>query len=71
MGKTITSRHNHHIKDAVQLRNRRGRSDQRRIIVDGARELVRAVHGGIDLVEVFLCPQLSNNERCHQALSPD
>ena len=69
MGNTITSRRNPRVKNAVQLRDRRDRDGQSRIIVDGARELECAILGGVDIVEVFVCPELFHTERCELAIN--
>jgi TrmH family RNA methyltransferase len=58
----ITSAHNARVKDAVRLRERRGRQQQGRIIVDGARELLRAISADLVVRELFVCP-----EACHTA----
>jgi len=54
---TISSLQNPRIKQAVQLRRRRGRDRQDRVIIDGVREIRRAVAAGVALVEVFACPE--------------
>ncbi len=51
----ITSVHNQRVKDAARLRERRQREKQGRTLIDGAREIERALQAGIELVEVFLC----------------
>ncbi len=53
---TITSLQNPRVKDAVRLRDRRHRSKQGRMLIDGVRELSRALDGRINLLEVFICP---------------
>ena len=55
---TITSVQNPRVKDAVRLRDRRHREKQQRILIDGARELRRAVEAGVILRELFVCPAL-------------
>jgi TrmH family RNA methyltransferase len=60
----ITSPQNPRVKDAVRLRDGRHRRKQRRFLIDGIRELGRALDGGIELIEVFYC--LSKCTR-HQA----
>ncbi len=55
---TITSRQNPRVKDAVRLRDRRHRQKQGRILVDGARELIRAIGGGVRMLEIFVCEPL-------------
>jgi TrmH family RNA methyltransferase len=51
----ITSLQNPRIKDAVRLRQRRGRAKQGRFVIDGLREVQRAVAAGVPLTDVFLC----------------
>jgi TrmH family RNA methyltransferase len=63
----ITSLHNPRVKQAVQLRDRKGRDAQGRIIIDGAREVARAMAGGIELDELFICEALCHTEEA-QAL---
>lgn len=53
----ITSRHNQRIKDAASLRERRQRRKTQRFLIEGIREVERAVAGGIPIVEAFLEPQ--------------
>lgn len=55
----ITSQHNPRIKAAVKLRDRSGRDEQQRIIIDGSREIQRALEGGVHLLELYVLP-----ERC-------
>lgn len=51
----ITSVQNQRIKDAAKLRERRQREKQGRTLIDGAREIERALEAGLELVEVFVC----------------
>lgn len=51
---TITSLQNQRVKDACRLRDRRGRRDQQRIIIDGTREIDRALDAGCQLLELFV-----------------
>ena len=51
----ITSVHNQRVKDAARLRERRQREKQGRTLIDGAREISRALQAGIELTEAFLC----------------
>lgn len=48
---------NPRVKNAVALRTGRGRKKQGRIIIDGVREISRAVDCGIELIEAFVCPE--------------
>jgi TrmH family RNA methyltransferase len=50
----ITSLQNPRIKQAVKLRDRHGRDDQQRIIIDGRREIDRALTAGVQLTELFI-----------------
>ncbi|MCI0332540.1 MAG: RNA methyltransferase [Planctomycetes bacterium] len=54
----ITSRQNPRIKDAARLRTGRERKRQQRFIIDGAREVVRAIAAGIQCKEAFICTEL-------------
>jgi TrmH family RNA methyltransferase len=58
----ITSAQNQRVKDAARLRDRRQRVKQQRFLIDGARELGRAIDGGFELVEVFVCPPLCQSD---------
>lgn len=65
----ITSVHNPRVKAAARLRARRHRDKQGRILIDGARELGRALEGGVRLVEVFACPPACQGEDARKALA--
>ena len=62
MGGMISSLHNSRVKDVVRLRDRRGRSRQARILIDGARELRRALDAGWQLTELFVCTELATSD---------
>ena len=51
----ITSTANPRIQAAARLRDRRERESRGLTLVDGAREIGRAVAAGIDVVELFAC----------------
>jgi len=59
----ITSRQNPRVQDAVRLRTGRGRRRQGRHIIDGVREIRRAVEAGIPPVEAFVCDALQDPTR--------
>ena len=64
--KEITSLQNPRVKDAVKLRDHRQRARQGRFVIDGARELLLAIEGGINLTEVFACvPLCKSAESLH------
>ena len=54
MNTRITSLQNPRVKDAARLRDRRGRVQQGRIIIDGMREIERAIGAGVKLLELFV-----------------
>jgi len=58
----ISSVQNPRVKAATALRDRRQRQKQGRILIDGARELSRAVQSGVRLVEIFVCSELVEND---------
>lgn len=64
----ITSPQNQRVKDAAKLRERRQREKQRRILIDGVRELRRAIEAGVELREVFVCETLCRTAEARQLL---
>ena len=54
----ITSRQNARVKEAVNLRQRRQRVRQGRFLIDGIREINRALDARIDVVEAYICASL-------------
>jgi TrmH family RNA methyltransferase len=64
----ITSRQNARVKDAARLRIGRERRKQRRFLVDGAREILRAVEAGVHFVEAFVCEELCDSAEGQSAL---
>jgi RNA methyltransferase, TrmH family len=54
----ITSMSNPRVKHLVRLRNRRDRDAERRFLIEGFRELSRAVAAGVELEEIGFCPSL-------------
>ena len=70
MGQTrITSLHNPRIKSVVKLRKRRERDRQDLMLIEGFRELTRALDAGIDVREVFICPHHVSSEDEKQAIA--
>ena len=65
----ITSPQNPRVKSAVRLRDRRHREKQGQILIDGVRELHRALVGGVRLVEVFVCEPLCQSDQSQRLLS--
>jgi TrmH family RNA methyltransferase len=58
----IISRHNQRIKDAVRLRDRRRRDRVQQYLIEGIREVGRALEAGVPIVEVFVAPDLATGE---------
>jgi RNA methyltransferase, TrmH family len=54
----ITSPQNPRVKNAVRLREAKHRREQGLILIDGVREISRAVDAGVKMVEVFVCESL-------------
>lgn len=54
----ITSLQNARIKQVVKLRDRRGREQQGRIVIDGVREIRHALAGDVLCSEAYVCPEL-------------
>ncbi len=54
----ITSIHNPRVKDAARLRERRHRDAAGHCLIDGARELLRALDRNVTIVEAFVCDAL-------------
>ncbi len=65
----ITSPKNPRVKEAVRLRDRRQREQQGRILIDGARELRRALDAGVRAVVIFVCEPLCQNEESQRLLA--
>lgn len=58
----ITSLQNQRVKDAAKLREARERRKQGRTLIDGTREIRRAIEAGVELVEVFIAESLSGGD---------
>src|SRR6185295_1549853 len=56
--KEITSGDNPSIKELVRLRDKRARDQSNTFIIEGFREISRAITGKVDLQELFICPEL-------------
>jgi TrmH family RNA methyltransferase len=69
MPEPITSLQNPRIKQAAKLRDRKGRIGQRRIIIDGAREISRAMAGGVQVDEAFVCEELCRSDESRRLLA--
>jgi RNA methyltransferase, TrmH family len=63
----ITSRQNARVKEAAKLRDGRQRQKQGRFVIDGGREILRAVERGVEVVEAFICEPLLHDEEARAA----
>jgi TrmH family RNA methyltransferase len=64
----LASPSNPRIKSAARLRDRRARESTGLTLVDGARELRRALDAGVEVVEAFVCEPLLAGEDARAAL---
>jgi RNA methyltransferase, TrmH family len=64
----ITSIANPRVKQALRLRDRKGRAEQGRFLIDGARELGVAVRHGVSIDELFICPEQIRDEETRKAV---
>jgi TrmH family RNA methyltransferase len=64
----LTSLANPRIKAAAALRERRERDRARLTLVDGARELRRALEAGVEVVEAYVCEALLGGQEARLAL---
>lgn len=54
----VTSVDNDRIKEVVHLRDRHWRDKLNLFLIEGYRELLRALDGKAPLVRLFICPEL-------------
>ncbi|HEX4132179.1 MAG TPA: RNA methyltransferase [Pirellulales bacterium] len=64
----LSSVHNPRVKEAVRLRDRRHRAASGRTVIDGARELLRALEAKTPLVEAFVCHKLVRRDDTRRAI---
>jgi TrmH family RNA methyltransferase len=64
----VSSRQNARFKAALALREAGERRDRRRILVDGAREIGRALECGVPLVEAWVATERVRSEAARQLL---
>ena len=64
----LTSTANPRVKSVVRLRDRRERERTGRTLIDGARELRRAIDAGVTIDEVFVCAPLLRGADARAAL---
>jgi TrmH family RNA methyltransferase len=64
----IASPANPRVRAAATLRDRRARDRTGRILIDGARELLRALDAGVVVETIFVCQPLCRSEACVELL---
>ena len=67
-GPHIASPSNPRVRAAAALRDRRERERTGRIVIDGARELLRASDAGVAIETVFVCQSLCRSTACAELL---
>lgn len=55
----ITSKTNPQVKNLVKLRNAKERKEQNKIIIEGYREISRAVTCGFQIDTLYICPEIA------------
>jgi RNA methyltransferase, TrmH family len=63
----ITSRQNARVKEAAKLRDARQRQRQGRFVIDGGREILRAIERGVEVTEGFICEPLLQDDEARLA----
>ncbi len=69
MTEQITSRQNARIKAVAKLRSARQRTKQGRFLIDGAREIGRALDAGIEVDEAFVCEALCTSAAAREVVA--
>ncbi len=62
MSVDITSASNPHVRELAKLKTRRGRNAAQRFLIEGARELARAIDAGVIIDEIIFSPALATPE---------
>jgi TrmH family RNA methyltransferase len=65
----LASRHNPRVKHLVRLRTRRHRETDQQIVIDGAREVARALAAGLVPIEVYWCESCGATPQLEQTLA--
>ena len=66
--RTIASPSNPRVRAAAALRDRRERERTGRILIDGARELLRALDSEVEVETVFVCRERCRSAACSELL---
>ncbi len=62
----LSSPSNPRVRAAAALRQRREREQTGRILIDGARETLRALEAGVEIETVFVCPERCRSTACDE-----
>ncbi|MEX2170480.1 MAG: RNA methyltransferase [Pirellulales bacterium] len=65
----ITSRQNPRLKEAARLRERRARERSGQILIDGGREIGRALAAGVRPLAAFVCEELATGDDARAAVA--
>jgi TrmH family RNA methyltransferase len=65
----IESPQNPRIRAAAALRDRRDRERRNRTLIDGAREVLRAIRADVAIDEVFVMPEVCRGADCREVLA--
>jgi TrmH family RNA methyltransferase len=65
----LASTANPRVRAAAALRDRRGREATGLTLVDGGREVLRAVHAGVQVSEAFVCEALLRSDEARAAVA--
>jgi len=65
----ITSLTNARVKDIIQLRNRKQRAETGLTIVEGHREIARALEAGVPFKELYLCRDYIDDEQAGELIA--
>jgi len=68
MTDVLASPHNPRVRAAAALRDRRGRDAAGRIVIDGGREVRRALEAGLSVETLFVAESGCRTVECHEAL---
>lgn len=68
MSEIITSTGNPRVKKTLRLRGKRGRAEGERILIDGVREIGRAVEAGVSIEEILFCDKLLDGRTARELL---
>jgi TrmH family RNA methyltransferase len=69
MNAVLTSPHNPRVRALIALRDRRGRAEAGRILVEGGREVMRALRSGVRVETAFVAEDGCRTAECEEAVA--